>query len=340
MSPLSIAGNAGDLKPFRLRHSPLYSPTENAEGEFKTQRINDCIYMVSLLYIRSHIWLKIGKKSKWICPGILFCIYLRIVVYGPGRWKPKRVWLPAVARLRFIKRSVMKNKWIVPAIIIAIGLFLLGQRIEQGIIRSKEAVRTVSVKGLSEREVPADKVIWPLVYKEIGNDLQTIYRTVNAKNAIVIDFLKSNDIPESEISVAPPAIVDIQADRYGNQAVPYRYNVTSVITVSSNQVDKVRDLIVKQSSLLEKGVAIVTGDYQYNTQYLFTKLNELKPEMIAEATQNARIAAEKFAKDSDSKLGKISSAYQGQFSITDRDANTPYLKNVRVVTSVIYYLKN
>ncbi len=234
----------------------------------------------------------------------------------------------------------MKNKWIVPAIIIAIGLFLLGQRIEQGIIRSKEAVRTVSVKGLSEREVPADKVIWPLVYKEIGNDLQTIYRTVNAKNAIVIDFLKSNDIPESEISVAPPAIVDIQADRYGNQAVPYRYNVTSVITVSSNQVDKVRDLIVKQSSLLEKGVAIVTGDYQYNTQYLFTKLNELKPEMIAEATQNARIAAEKFAKDSDSKLGKISSAYQGQFSITDRDANTPYLKNVRVVTSVIYYLKN
>lgn len=234
----------------------------------------------------------------------------------------------------------MKNKWIVPAIIIAIGLFLLGQRIEQGIIRSKEAVRTVSVKGLSEREVPADKVIWPLVYKEIGNDLQTIYRTVNAKNAIVIDFLKSNDIPESEISVAPPAIVDIQADRYGNQAVPYRYNVTSVITVSSNQVDKVRDLIVKQSSLLAKGVAIVTGDYQYNTQYLFTKLNELKPEMIAEATQNARIAAEKFAKDSDSKLGKISSAYQGQFSITDRDANTPYLKNVRVVTSVVYYLKN
>ena len=234
----------------------------------------------------------------------------------------------------------MKNKWIVPAIIIAIGLFLLGQRIEQGIIRSKEAVRTVSVKGLSEREVPADKVIWPLVYKEIGNDLQTIYRTVNAKNAIVIDFLNSIDIPESEISVAPPAIVDIQADRYGNQAVPYRYNVTSVITVSSNQVDKVRDLIVKQSSLLEKGVAIVTGDYQYNTQYLFTKLNELKPEMIAEATQNARIAAEKFAKDSDSKLGKISSAYQGQFSITDRDANTPYLKNVRVVTSVIYYLKN
>lgn len=237
-------------------------------------------------------------------------------------------------------RRDMKNKWIVPAIIVALGLFLLGQRIESGIVKSKEAVRTVSVKGLSEREVPADRVIWPLVYKELGNDLSSIYRAVNAKNKIVIDFLKSNGIGENEISVAPPSIVDMQADRYSNLNNPYRYNVTSVITVSSNQVDKVRELIVKQASLLEQGVAIVSGDYQYNTQFLFTKLNELKPEMIAEATQNARIAAEKFAKDSDSKLGKISSAYQGQFSIEDRDANTPYLKHVRVVTSVVYYLKD
>ena len=234
----------------------------------------------------------------------------------------------------------MKNKWIVPAIIIAVGLFLLGQRIEQGIVRSKEAVRTVSVKGLSEREVPADKVIWPLVYKELGKDLGTIYRTINTKNTIVINFLKANGISDAEFSIAAPGIVDMQAERYGNQSVPYRYNVTSVITVSSNQVEKVRELIVKQASLLEEGVAIVSGDYQYNTQFLFTKLNELKPEMIAEATQNARVAAEKFAKDSDSKLGKISSAYQGQFSIEDRDANTPYLKHVRVVTSVVYYLKN
>ena len=96
----------------------------------------------------------------------------------------------------------MKNKWIVPAIIVALGLFLLGQRIESGIVKSKEAVRTVSVKGLSEREVPADRVIWPLVYKELGNDLSSIYRAVNAKNKIVIDFLKWQrlefDIPGGE----------------------------------------------------------------------------------------------------------------------------------------------
>ncbi len=234
----------------------------------------------------------------------------------------------------------MKTKWIVPAIIIAIGLFLLGQRIESGIVRSKEAVRTVSVKGLSEREVPADKVIWPLVFKELGNDLGTIYRAINNKNEIVTQFLKSNGIGEEEISISAPTIVDMQAERYNSQPTPYRYNVTSVITVSSNQVDKVRELIVKQATLLEKGVAIVAGDYQYNTQYLFTKLNELKPDMIAEATRNARAAAEKFAKDSESKLGKIASAHQGQFSIENRDANTPYLKHVRVVTSVVYYLKD
>ncbi len=234
----------------------------------------------------------------------------------------------------------MKNKLIIPAIVVAVGLLSLGLCIKCGIVKSKEAVRTVSVKGLSEREVPADKVIWPLVYKEIGNDLSSIYRTINDKNAVVIGFLKSNGITDEEIFVSAPNILDLKAERYQSQDVAYRYNVTSVITVSSTQVDKVRDLIVKQSSLLAKGVAIVAGDYQYNTEYLFTKLNDLKPEMIAEATRNARVVAEQFAKDSESELGKIASAQQGQFSITNRDANTPYLKNVRVVTSVVYYLKD
>ncbi len=234
----------------------------------------------------------------------------------------------------------MKNKLLIPAIVMAVGLLSLGLCIERGIIRSKEAVRTVSVKGLSEREVPADKVIWPLVYKELGNDLGLIYKEVNAKNSIVIDFLKSNGITAEEIFISAPNIVDLKADRYNTQEVAYRYNVTSVITVSSDKVDKVRDLIVKQASLLEKGVAIVAGDYQYNTEYLFTGLNELKPDMIAEATRNARATAEKFAKDSESELGKIVSAQQGQFSIENRDANTPYLKRVRVVTSVVYYLKD
>lgn len=101
-----------------------------------------------------------------------------------------------------------------------------------------------------------------------------------------------------------------------------------------------RKLMNEQAALLQKGVAIVSGDYQYNSEFLFTKLNELKPQMIEEATKNARVAAEQFAKDSDSELGKILNATQGQFSIEDRDANTPYLKKVRVVTSVTYSLED
>ena len=125
-----------------------------------------------------------------------------------------------------------------------------------------------------------------------------------------------------------------------NQNVIYRYNLTSIITVSSQQVELVRNLIAEQGELLDKGVAIVSGEYNTQVNYLFTGLNDLKPDMIAEATRNAREAAQQFATDSDSKLGKIKTASQGQFSISDRDQYTPYLKTVRVVTSVVYYLKD
>ena len=133
----------------------------------------------------------------------------------------------------------------------------------------------------------------------------------------------------------------MRAERYVNSnEINYRYNVTSIITVSSGQVDKVRQLITRQADLLKKGVAITGDDYRYTTQYEFTRLNDIKPEMIEEATVAARNAAEKFAKDSDSKLGKIRRANQGQFVISDRDNNTPYIKQVRVVTTIDYYLKD
>ena len=101
-----------------------------------------------------------------------------------------------------------------------------------------------------------------------------------------------------------------------------------------------RGLIAEQGELLQKGIAVTGGDYRYNVQYEYTGLNKIKPQMIEEATKNAREAAEKFAKDSESELGKIKSASQGQFSITDRDANTPYIKKVRVVTTVNYSLED
>ena len=132
----------------------------------------------------------------------------------------------------------------------------------------------------------------------------------------------------------------MKAERYGNQETTYRYNVTSVITITSDKVDQIRSLISSQGELLKQGVAVTSGDYRYNVQYEYTGLNKIKPQMIEEATKNARQAAEKFAEDSDSKLGKIRKAYQGQFSITDRDDNTPYIKKVRVVTTVDYSLED
>lgn len=134
--------------------------------------------------------------------------------------------------------------------------------------------------------------------------------------------------------------MDLQAERYSNNDKPYRYNITTVITVTSGKVDLVRGLIASQGELLKQGIAISGGDYRYNVSYDYTSLNSIKPKMIEEATKNARAAAEKFAKDSDSKLGKIKKAYQGQFSIDDRDANTPYIKKIRVVTTIDYSLED
>ena len=234
----------------------------------------------------------------------------------------------------------MKN-FRVEAIILSIGLLLLGVFIERGFSEFAGRDRSVNVKGLAEMEVPADKVTWPLVYKCLGNDMESLYAEIKQSNRTIVAFLKEKGITESEISINAPEIIDMKAERYSDTSnMQFRYNVTTVITVTSSKVDLVRSLITEQGELLNRGIAITSGDYRYNVNYAYTGLNKIKPQMIEEATKNARTAAEKFAKDSDSKLGKIRTAYQGQFSIEDRDANTPYLKKVRVVTSIEYLLED
>lgn len=233
----------------------------------------------------------------------------------------------------------MKN-WRVEALLIAIGLFAMGSMIRMGMNDVKNKERVVTVKGLAEMEVAADKVTWPLMYKEIGNDPGVLYANLEKKNKAIISFLRMHGISDAEIAVAPPQVSDLQADRYAPKENRYRYNATSVITVTSRDVDKIRKLMNEQTELLKQGIAISGDDYRYNVSYEFTGLNGVKPQMIEEATKNARAAAEKFAKDSGSSLGKIRTASQGQFSISDRDSNTPYIKSIRVVTTVTYYLKN
>ncbi len=221
---------------------------------------------------------------------------------------------------------------------IGIGIVFLGICFYAGIMHFKNADRSVSVRGLSEREVEADMVLWPLVYTVSGNDLQFIAGDVERKNKIIIKFLTTAGISEGDIIVNSTSIVDLNADRYSVNQRTYRYLATQVITVNSNMVKEIVKLQQSQNELLKHDITLSNDMYQYPTQFVFTRLNDIKPEMIAEATKAARESAEKFADDSDSDVGKIKSAVQGQFSIEDRDSYTPQIKKVRVVTYLNYEL--
>lgn len=225
-------------------------------------------------------------------------------------------------------------------ICIMLGLMVLGLMMPMAVKVLHNSNRSVYVKGLCEREVKADQVIWPITYKVMSNDNQTLYKEIARQREEVMAFLLRNGISAEEVSVANPSISDKFANEYGDNNRAYRYIATSVVTVCSSQVDMVRALMAKQSELLTKNVLIVDNNWENPVEFTYEGLNDIKPEMIEEATRNAREAAEKFAKDSGSRLGKIREASQGTFSISDRDRNTPYIKKVRVVTSVSYSLKN
>lgn len=232
------------------------------------------------------------------------------------------------------------NEKYVMAAILAVGMYAMGDAVSDGIVRFKKMDRSVTVKGLSEREIMANKVTWSLMYKELGNDPSQMYDLIEQKNTKVLTFLKSSGIKSEDISVNPPVVTDRQADNWSNEIMTYRYKATSVITVTSNEVAKVRELLNKQPELMKQGIALVSNEYDNKTVvYEFTDLNKIKPEMVEEATKNARATAQKFADDSDCDLGEIRSAQQGQFTIDDRDANTPYVKKLRVVTTIEYSLK-
>lgn len=223
---------------------------------------------------------------------------------------------------------------------IMMGLMVLGLMIPRAVDKFRSFDRTVNVKGLCEKEVKADKVIWPVVYKVMANDVQSVYDQTDGNNAAILAFLKSGGIESAEITVSVPNISDKFANEYGSNDRAYRYIATNVITVCTDKVDEVLALMSRQSELLKKGIVTGGNSWENPVEFKYEGLNDIKPQMIEEATRNAREAAEKFAKDSDSRLGKIRTANQGTFTIENRDSNTHYIKRVRVVTSVTYYLKN
>ena len=223
-------------------------------------------------------------------------------------------------------------------ICLVIGLTLLGYLLGDAAIRYKEYERTVTVKGLSEREYKADIVLWPIQFTAASNSLGAMYRAMDDSTQKISVFLKQAGIKDSEISYSAPAITDKSANQYGNQVAEYRYVATQTVTVYSDNIDVVRQVMSNMSELGKQGIVFTGNNYQ--TEYIFTRLNEVKPEMIEEATRKAREVAEKFASDSQSSLGKIKRASQGQFSIYARDRNNPHIKKVRVVSTVVYYLSD
>jgi uncharacterized protein len=228
---------------------------------------------------------------------------------------------------------------IILALGLVLGLGLLGWKLGDSLIRFKSFERTVNVKGLAEREVPADIALWPIAFTAANDDLGELYADLGRTAEKVATFLSGRGFTDEEISTAPPTVTDKLARQWGGDpGGGLRYTATQSITVYTSRVDAVRAALADLAALGRQGVVLAGGDYQNRTQFIFTGLNDLKPAMIEEATRNAREVAIKFANDSDSRLGKIRHASQGTFTIEDRDSNTPHVKKVRVVSTVEYYL--
>lgn len=228
---------------------------------------------------------------------------------------------------------------IISGVFVCIGLILCGFFIGDGFYKAKTSERYVSVRGLAEREVPADLVVWPIVFKETGNDLAVIHKKIAANRKSIKGFLTESGFGAEEISESAPQITDFLAEQYNKGDVPAdaRYMAKASITLRTVNVNQAKKTMEKSVDLLSKGI-VITQDYEQSTEYLFTSLNKIKPEMIIEATRNARTAAEQFARDSGSEVGSIKQAQQGLFTIENRDMNSPEFKRVRVVTTVDYFL--
>ena len=234
-----------------------------------------------------------------------------------------------------------KTSAFILGIFLFLGLASLGYLLGSSAIKYKEYERSVTVKGLSEREFEADIVIWPIQFTEADNNLENLYNSIEESAKKIKAFLEKNGIKPDEITFASPAITDKSAQDYGNSNKPeFRYSAFQTFMVYSKNISSARSIMSSLSELGKKGIVFTVDNYKSQTEYAFTRLNKIKPEMIEEATRKAREVAQKFATDSQSTLGKIKKASQGQFSINARDKNNPHIKRVRVVTTVEYYLSD
>jgi len=225
------------------------------------------------------------------------------------------------------------------ALLIASGIAGAGWFAAQGLARLRTEDRYVTVKGLAERYVDADLVVWPIKHSVAGNELAKVQAALDANTGRIREFLLAAGFKSEEIATSSPRLTDQEAFAYGENAPRNRYRAESTVTLRTTQVNAARVAMQRAGELVSQGV-LLTFDYGPESipAFEFTAINRIKPELIAEATANARAAAEQFAKDSGARVGGIRHASQGQIDISDRDQSSPEVKKVRVVTTVEYFL--
>jgi len=241
----------------------------------------------------------------------------------------------------------MKNGSHFYAVILAAGIAACGWFIGNGFVQGRSADRFVTVKGVSEREVKADLAFWPLRFVSTDDDLNRARALIKQSHGRVLDFLASHGIEPSAAEVQKIEVTDRLADPYRTGPIQSRYIVAQTVMVRTKDIQAIIKASQAVGELIDAGV-VLSSEHGPSSgpTFLFTGLNELKPDMIAEATSNARRAAVQFAKDSGSRIGAIRRANQGVFVILPRD-RAPGIneesqrdKTVRVVSTVDYFLKN
>ncbi|MGQ7869779.1 SIMPL domain-containing protein [Sunxiuqinia sp. sy24] len=236
----------------------------------------------------------------------------------------------------------MENTGWLKAVLVSVALVIAGYFVGNMHQNGIKYNRHVEVKGLSEREVKADLAVWPIQITLTGNDLKLLKTDIEQQKQQVQEFFLKQGFVEDELSMGSTNIDDARAQMYGGnmQNRQFRYIVKTEFTVRTGNIDKLQTALAESLSLISKGILIGSKNTWRPIEFIYTKLNEIKPSMIEEATMNAREVAEKFAKDSNSKVGKIKNARQGLFTINDRDQNSPHIKIVRVVSTVDYFLQD
>ena len=229
-------------------------------------------------------------------------------------------------------------------LILALGILGAGFAIGRYYYHAKMDTNFVTVKGLAEQDVKADLAVWDLKYVLTGNDVIALQQKLTEQQNIIIKHLKTQGFDESEIHVGRLNTNDLTANPYRSEQYGNRFILNQTITVSSQKVDLVEKSIGTLSELVAQGIIFDNQEYSSPVAYIFTKLNDIKPQMLSTATQNAKVAANEFAKSSGTKVGRIHRAQQGVFSILPREEapgvseSQQINKKVRVVSTVEYYL--